>query len=331
MKYYLGVDAGGSKTYAVIADELGQVVGMGKGGNGNHQTNRKQAEISLNEAVAGALDEAGLTAQQIALAWFGLAGADRESDFRILRPIIAGLKLPKTEISCDTTIALRAGTEHPYGIVLICGSAVNCSGVNRAGETFQCGGFGYQFGDFGGGYDLSVEVFRSVIRAFEGREAETHLSDKLIKLLGYASVAELRDDFLDHSRSLPVSAARLLFQAAEEGDATATKLLIKQGEELGLAALATINRLNMSGEAFDIVLAGSLLAKGDRAGIIRSAIEKKVKLAAPDCKLKALDKEPVIGAVILAMESSGLQLERERIERLSQTQLGYIRKIQNIQ
>ncbi|MCM3041318.1 ATPase [Paenibacillus motobuensis] len=321
MRYYLGVDGGGSKTYAVITDEHGHVIGVGRGGNGNHQKNRREAELSLKQAVTEALGAAKLTEEQIEFAWFGLAGADRESDFHILRPIIAGLGLPRTEISCDTWIALRAGTEESHGVVLICGSGVNCSGKNRTGDTFQCGGFGYRFGDFGGGYDLSVEVFRTVIRSYEGREKVTALSEKLIDLLGYSSVAELRDDFLDHSRHLPIGAAELLFEAAEEGDAVAIRLLEKQGEELGLAAVATIHQLNMSEDSFQLVLAGSLLTKGDRLGIIRSAIEQKVKQIAPKGTLTILDREPVVGAVILAMERSRVHIHSELLERLSQVNI----------
>lgn len=321
MRYYLGVDGGGSKTYAVITDEHGHVIGVGRGGNGNHQKNRREAELSLKQAVTEALGAAKLTEEQIEFAWFGLAGADRESDFHILRPIIAGLGLPRTEISCDTWIALRAGTEESHGVVLICGSGVNCSGKNRTGDTFQCGGFGYRFGDFGGGYDLSVEVFRTVIRSYEGREKATTLSEKLIDLLGYSSVAELRDDYLDHSRHLPISAAELLFQAAEEGDEVAIRLLEKQGEELGLAAVVTIHQLNMSEDSFQLVLAGSLLTKGDRLGIIRSAIEQKVKQTAPKGTLTILDREPVVGAVILAMERSRIHIHSELLECLSQVNI----------
>lgn len=140
MKYYLGVDAGGSKTYAMIADEQGTVIGAGRGGNGNHQKNRGQAEDSLQQAVSEALKTAGLNKDRLEYSWFGLAGADREADFRILRPIISRLGLPRTEISCDTWNALRSGTEKSYGIVLICGSGVNCAGKNPAGTAYQCGG-----------------------------------------------------------------------------------------------------------------------------------------------------------------------------------------------
>ncbi|WP_138493373.1 N-acetylglucosamine kinase [Paenibacillus pinistramenti] len=318
MKYFLGVDAGGSKTFAIIADEQGKVIGSGRGGNGNHQKNREQAESSLQQAVSEAVKASGLTKEQLDYSWFGLAGADREIDFKILRPIVSRLGLPRTEISCDTWNALRSGTEKSYGIVLICGSGVNCAGKNRDGAAYQCGGFGYRFGDYGGGYDLSMEVFRSVLRADEGRETNTVLTERLIRLLGYPNVSELREDYLDHFRELPPQIAELLFQAAEEGDTVAAGLLVKQGDELGLAAAATIRRLDMEQDSFDIVLAGSLLTKGDRSGIIRRAIEPRVKEAAPNGRLRILTREPVVGSVVLAMESSGMIVEQEVIDRLSQ-------------
>ncbi|WP_151733414.1 N-acetylglucosamine kinase [Paenibacillus tengchongensis] len=329
MKYYLGVDAGGSKTYAMIADEQGRVIGAGRGGNGNHQKNRGQAEDSLQQAVSEALKASGLAKEQLEYSWFGLAGADREADFQILRPIVGRLGLPRTEISCDTWNALRSGTEKSYGVVLICGSGVNCAGKNSAGATYQCGGFGYRFGDFGGGYDLSVEVFRSVLRADEGRESKTVLTERLLQLLGYPNVSKLREDYLDHFRELPAHIAELLFQAADEGDQVATELLVKQGDELGLAAAATIRQLAMEKDTFDIVLAGSLLTKGDRSGMIRRAIEQRVKQAAPNGTLSLLTREPVVGSVVLAMENSGLQVDHEILDRLSMGhiphQTGYIK------
>ncbi|WP_342562741.1 BadF/BadG/BcrA/BcrD ATPase family protein [Paenibacillus sp. FSL R7-0345] len=322
MKYYLGVDAGGSKTYAMIANEQGAVIGTGRGGNGNHQKNREQAESSLQQAVSEALKASGLTKDQLEYSWFGLAGADRETDFQILRPMISRFGHPRTGISCDTWNALRSGTDKSYGVVLICGSGVNCAGKNPQGAEYQCGGFGYRFGDFGGGYDLSVEVFRSVLRADDGRGDKTVLSERLIHLLGYTTVSEMREDYLDHYRELPPRIAELLFQAADEGDQVAAGLLARQGDELGLAAAATIRKLSMEQDSFDIVLAGSLLSKGDRSGIIRRAIEQRVKPLAPNGTLRALTREPVVGSVVLAMESSGMNVYQEVLDRLSQGEEG---------
>jgi len=38
MKYFLGVDAGGTKTQCYVGDETGKVLGEGLGGPGNYQT-----------------------------------------------------------------------------------------------------------------------------------------------------------------------------------------------------------------------------------------------------------------------------------------------------
>lgn len=308
MAYYMGIDAGGSKTYAVITDAQGIPVGIGKGGNGNHQLDRECAEASLQEATRQALLQAGLSREQIVYAWLGLAGADREADYVILRPIIQRLGLPHTAISCDTTIALRAGTTRPYGVVVICGTGVNCSGINRQGETYQCGGFGYRFGDYGGGSDLSVEVFRSVIRASEGRERPTLLTGLLLAELGYPSVADMVNDYLDEDKSISANLAQLLFIAERQGDAVAQSIIDKQGEELGLAAAATIRKLHMEQEQFDVVLAGSILTRGDEQDRLKQAILRQVKAAAPFCSLQTLAVEPVTGALILAMEQGGEEL-----------------------
>lgn len=122
MKYFLGVDAGGSKTYCLITDEKGRISGRGASGNGNHQTNPDEAERNIASACRQALKEANVPADEIAFAYFGLAGADREPDFRILRPMIARLGFPRHAIACDTMIAMRAGTERPYGAVVISGT-----------------------------------------------------------------------------------------------------------------------------------------------------------------------------------------------------------------
>lgn len=311
----MGVDGGGSKTYTLIVDEQGRVVGKGKSGNGNHQGGAEQARRHIRESAEMALAQAGLTREQIEFAYFGLAGADREADYRILRPMIAELGFARHEINCDTMIAMRAGTDRPYGVVLICGSGTNSAGRNREGGFYQCGGFSYLFGDFGGGATLCVELFRSVIRAWDGRENPTLLTDKLLRFLGYASVQDMFDDYLDHNRFPPIDIVKLLFEAAEEGDETARRILRVQGEELGRAAVAVVRRLGMENDGFDVVLAGSILAKG-KGDFVHAPIREALKEAAPDASLVRLSVEPVVGAVWMAFEASGGSLPSEAYENL---------------
>lgn len=314
MNYYLGVDGGGSKTLAVVADEKGRIVGRGISGCGNHQLGSALAERSIKQAVDKALVQARLERGDITYASFGLAGADREADFRILRPMISDMGFKKHHIVCDTVIAMRAGTRQTDGVVLICGSGTNGYGVNAAGKEIQIGGFGYAFGDFGGGSDLAVEVFRTVVRSWEGREEPTSLTSLTLDELSFGSVEEMFHRFLDEDRRAPHTLAKLLFQAAP-ADEAARKILARQGLELGKVASAVIHKLGMGNDAFDVVLAGSVLTRGEGDYVIPH-IESQVTAAAPKSRLRILSLEPAAGAVLLAMDENGVVPETDVYEQL---------------
>lgn len=303
VNYYLGVDGGGSKTLAVVTDQTGRIIGRGESGCGNHQTGVERAELNIRLAVDQAMKQAGRSRADIAFALFGLAGADREADFRILRPMIAGLGFQRHGIVCDTVIGLRAGTRQPDGVVVICGTGTNCYGINRLGQELQIGGFGYAFGDFGGGSDLAVEVFRSVIRSWEGREIPTRLSEAALKTLGFQTEEELFHHYLDHKKRIPHHLAKLLFDVAEH-DEIARAILRRQGRELGLTAAAVIRKLGMERDSFDLVMAGSVLTRGDSRYVV-PYIEAEISLVAPGCRLAMLTLEPVAGAIYLAIEQAG--------------------------
>lgn len=319
MTYVLGVDGGGTKTYAVIVDEHGNIAGKGKAGNGNHQLNYEEAKENIHIAVAEALNQAGIRIDQIARSCFGLAGADREYDFVILHKMLSELDFDSAryELVCDTIIGLRAGTDKPYGISLICGTGVNSAGRSPSGEIIQIGGFNYMYGDFGGGSSLSVEVFRSVIRAWDKRGEETLLTEPLLQELGYSSVSAMFNDYLDQDLQPPARLARLLFPAAKAGDAVAIHILRQQGEALAQSAVAAITRLGMEGEAFDVVLAGSILTRGEGNFVLRY-IQEAVAAVAPNAVVKKLTVEPVIGALLMAIEATGTKVSEEVHLKLSQ-------------
>lgn len=315
MTYYLGVDAGGSKTYTLVTNENGQVIGKGHSGNGNHQLGVDRARNNITSSVEMALQAANLTRADITFAFFGLAGADRPIDYEVLRPLIKELGFAKYAIDCDTMIALRGGTSQPFGVVLICGSGTNSAGKNRQGEFYQCGGFTYAFGDFGGGGTLAVEAFRSVIRAWDGRERPTLLTDLVLKGLGYSKVDDMFDDFMDQEKLIPLHLTKLLFEAAKLDDEVALRILRIQGEELGKSATAVIKRLRMQDEQFDVVLAGSVVTRG-KGTFIHQYIEQAVLAVAPQATVVKLSVEPVVGAVWLAMEAEGHALSEEAYANL---------------
>ena len=235
MAYIMGVDGGNSKTFAVIADEEGRLVGRGLAGCGNHQVPGIDVAIgNIRKSAMMALEQAGLREADIDYVQYGLAGADREKDFRILRPGLATLPFSNWDVVCDTFEGLRAGTPDNVGVVLICGSGTNAAGRNREGATVQTGGFGHLFGDRTGGGDMAKETFSHAVRSWDLREAPSILPDKVAKHLGFADMGQAFDHFLDQDiQEVPRDLTLVLHEAGDEGDELAIRLLRRAGEELG--------------------------------------------------------------------------------------------------
>lgn len=319
--FFLGIDAGGTKTDALLVDGSGRLLGYGRSGNGNHQTAFEAARTHIEEACGRALQQAGVGKEDIAFAFFGLAGADREPDYRILRPMIASLGYERHAIACDTMIAMRAGTNRAHGAVIIGGTGLNAAARNAQGEELQYGGFGYLFGDGrGSGSALAVEAFRTAVRSWEGRENRSILERLVPQKLGYASVQEMYDDVLDNGKRPPNELAKLMFEAAAEGDEPAIRILEEAGREHGNAVIALILRLGMEAEKFDVVLAGSVLTRGS-SPYMTDAIKREVARVATHATVVKLAADPVIGAVMSAMDSGGYAIGSELDARLRRLKL----------
>ena len=311
MTFVMGVDGGGSKTHVVIADAAGHVYGEGRSAGCNHQTIGIDLAIrNLKEAVDEALGAAGLAGEELEYVHFALAGADREADFRILRGAISQAfpSIRRWELTSDAMAGLRSGTPDHIGVVLINGSGTNAVGRSKDGRIVQIGGFGYLYGDCAGGDMMAIETFRLAIRSWEEREIPSILTRKVPEFLGYRSMEQMVDDYLDRQvASVPGELTIVLHEAAEEGDELAIRLLKLTGRELGLAAESVIRRMGDFGidRAIPIVLVGSVFRKG-RSPWLLSELKQTVQAEHPDTTFVLPKLEPVYGAVLLAMDGAGM-------------------------
>jgi N-acetylglucosamine kinase-like BadF-type ATPase len=77
----VGVDGGGRKTYAVVVDAFGTLLGAGAAGPSNWEmAGVDVARDAITEAADGALADAGIVRGAIDASVFGLAGVDWPSD-----------------------------------------------------------------------------------------------------------------------------------------------------------------------------------------------------------------------------------------------------------
>ncbi|MHB1628755.1 MAG: N-acetylglucosamine kinase [Bacilli bacterium] len=302
----IGVDGGGSKIVVRVARDDGAALSeCVHEACGNHQITGVQSAVhAIHGAMRDAIGQAGITDSEIRSVCLGLAGADHEWDRSLLQDAfhdVHGLPVEPL-IVCDTISGLRLASRDLVGVVLVCGSGTNAFGRDEQGQECQIGGFGYLFGDYGGGYHLSAEVARAVFRSEEGRSPQTRLTDLMLARLEFPDVLSLKRAWLQENRQTPpVHLAELLFEAAADGDDAANQILIRAGSELGQAARAVIRRLSFSLPPIAIVGIGAVIQYG--RGPLLEALKRDVRTEFEDVRFVIPTAKPVEGSVLLALDN----------------------------
>lgn len=319
MAYYLGLDAGGTKTFCLIGEDGGDIKGFGRGGTGNYEGYGVEAatrEIRL--AVDGALSSSGLRLSDISGIGMGVAGADIPDDYTMLeREIFTPLfgEIPRI-FRNDSMGGLRGGTRDPFGVVIACGTGCVCAGVNREGKETRIGGISEDYGDRVSGSSIGVHGLKAVWRARDGVTGPTTMTEKFVERSGCKDVDALFHEMyygrITYQDLQPM--AKLVFDAAWEGDGIACDILEWGGRYLGQMVNAAIRNLSMERDTFDVVMAGSVF-KG-RSPVLTDALRMVVHRECPGARLVMPIYEPVVGALLLGMELD-CQVTDTVYERLS--------------
>lgn len=315
---YLGIDAGATKTHALIANGDGHVVGAGRAGTGNWEAvGLEGAYAALSQALQEALSAAGVPVGRLRAAGYALAGVDFRSDLGRLEPVVERLGVPGPRIVVnDAEGALRAGAPAGWGVAAIGGTGSTVVGRNRRGECFRTFGQGLAFGDVGGAGDIVYSALRAVARAHTGRGRPTALTGFFCAHCGVPDTVTLVESIVRRQvPPPPVSLAPLIFQVAERGDLVAQEVIREVGRELGWNVVAVARRLSMDQEPFDLVLAGGVFRA--ESHLFLDGVLEPVRQHTPLAQTAVLRTVPVVGGVLLAMECDGVEITRPAYERLA--------------
>ncbi|HKO34276.1 MAG TPA: BadF/BadG/BcrA/BcrD ATPase family protein, partial [Candidatus Limnocylindria bacterium] len=245
----LAVDGGNSKADLALVARDGRLLSAVRGPTISHQqVGFEEGTARLRHLADAAARRAGVSAANGPLAEIGLytvAGADFASETRTLARAFAAAGLTRrTEVLNDTLAALRAGTDHPFGVVLICGAGVNAAAVGPSGRTARLAALGPISGDRGGGRDLGMSALGAAVRARDGRGPRTAFEQLVPAHFGLkrpdAVTRAIYDGRIPEGRVLEL--APVVFTAASGGDTVARDLLDRLADELGTMAIAMIRR-----------------------------------------------------------------------------------------
>jgi N-acetylglucosamine kinase-like BadF-type ATPase len=303
VRYFLGVDAGGTKTHALVAEESGQAVGFGAGGPGNWESVGLDGLTSaLQTAVSKALKMAKLNIGQINGAGMGLAGYDwpsqREMILGAIKPL--GLNCP-LEIVNDTTLGIFAGATQGWGVSVVSGTGCNCRGwgKDRHTEGRMVGGAPDWSGEYAGGGDIVARALRAITFEWGKRGPATALSPAFLQLTGARELNELVEGMYVGKYEFDAALIFKVFEVAAQGDPEALKVIEWAGSELGQMACGVIRQLGLENDPVEVVLIGSLY---NGHPLMAETLRKTVLEVAPGAQIVRLTAPPVVGGVLLALE-----------------------------
>lgn len=295
MRHVIGLDAGGTKTVGLLADESGAVLRDARAGGGNLTT---EGELGVEKVLFQVIDALDPPAPVEAVC-LGIAGADRPAHREVVREMLARLGFRRrVRVVHDAVVALAAGAPAGVGQVIVAGTGSVAYGVDPDGRTARSGGWGWLLGDEASAFWLGHAAVRQGIRGADGRGPETSLYERICRRVGAGSPQDLADWFYaqDRPRTGVAELADVVEEAAGQGDEAAAALLDQAADHLARAARAVAGRLTFP-EPYPLVLAG---------GTFRACPSLQPRLEAcldlPRARVERLAGEPARGAVALAIQ-----------------------------
>lgn len=299
MGYLLGIDGGGTRTTAWLADvHKGVLAGAEAGPSNPLKVGLTSAQREILRAYQMTLRRAHRRPQKLDALSAGIAGCE-SPDVRkpMLRWLREAIPAEACLLTTDAEVALFAALRDGPGIIVIAGTGSIALGRDKRGRRLRCGGWGNLLDDAGSGYDLGRKALNSALRAYDGRSRATSLTASLCRKLGLRKVTEAAGrDFTpqDMAALFPI-----VLQAASKRDRVARDLCNQAAADLADLAFTLIRRYGWKRRTARVILAGGVFKSSP---IIRSRFARELHAHAPMAQVSLLQREPVDGALYLARQ-----------------------------
>ena len=285
----LGVEGGGTKTAWVLVERDAEglrVLDHGKLPASNFRLTPPEKLRSIFRQLPADVARAG-----IFLA--GCGADDRSALGSLCRKIWPQAKIIT---GSDRESGLAAGLGRGDGIVVNAGTGASITG--RRGEHIEkAGGWGHILGDAGGGYFLSVQALRLILREYDLHRGEGQFTAVILRALSLNS----RDDLVRWAQNADkmeiATLAPVVFKAATNGDANVLKIIEEGAGVLSEYTEAVATRLHLL--APKVILLGGLF---QRDSVYTHAFRRKLKKNMPDARVAMSEQSPELGAAWLAAE-----------------------------
>ncbi len=286
----LGVEGGGTKTSWVLVERTDsdlRILDQGK----LPPANFRLATADELRAIFGQLPK------EISRAGVFLAGCGTEEDRHTLTRLCVEIwPQAKVVVGSDRDSGLAAALGGGDGIVVNAGSGSSVTG-RRDKRIENAGGWGHILGDVGGGYYLSLQALRLILREYDLHRGEVQFTSRILRALSLNNLDELVRWAQTADKMEVAMLAPVVFEAAAGGDARVMEIIEEGARVLCEYTEAVANRLHVL--APKVVLLGGLF---QRDSLYNHAFRRRLKKGLPDARVANSERAPEFGAAWLAAE-----------------------------
>lgn len=310
MRYYIGIDGGGTKTQYALFDENKRMISTVKTDGSNHENLEgaiPEAAGIIMKGINDLLLQNCLMQENVTHVLMALAGMDHPWQEEEMASELkkAGLIIPAT-ICNDGFIVVKAGIRGKAGIGYNCGTGTCCNSVGSDGKLLQIGGFGQLSGDVGGGRWIAYEVFR--LAYFE----VCLKAQKSACTAGFcekAGVEPTRAGLLSVVPRLEVYEDKLVrdlidvfFDAVNAGDEAALDVVDVMAENGAKFIAGHVKNQKFDGDVIDVVLSGAIHTKLPSEVYIEKLMVRAEELGGRKLNCIKLTVPPVTGCINWMLE-----------------------------
>jgi N-acetylmuramic acid 6-phosphate etherase len=304
---FLGIEGGGTRTVALLADARGRLVQRAEFGPANlrllNDTALRKHFLALRR-----------TFPRPAALCIGLAGLRTENDHARLRKVVGALwpGVP-AHLTNDLETALAAapvsGRRSPLSQVLVLSGTGSCFfGRAPGGRTARFGGWGHILGDKGSGFEIGLRALKAAVFYYDRDGEWSRLGRALLRALSLNEPNDLIGWAQSAGKTDIAALAVEVFKAAAEGDTIARDILEGAAESLAKDAVSCAGKLVQSPKSrvqsrapVQFVFAGSVLLKQPK---FAARVAKLIRARWPGAVVTPLKRESAWGAVVLAQTSA---------------------------
>ena len=288
MKYYLGIDGGGTKTSFVLIDENKNIIERTKlGATAVDSVSIKETA----EVLKGGIKHFN---KPIEACFAGIGGVGGDKNDLIKNVIQEVLPNSKVEVGTDSQNALIGAFGFGDGIAVICGTGSVTFGKWK-GKRYVAGGYGHNEGDPGSAFSLGIGALRYLARVFDGRKEETEFSKDLAKAVNCSCHGELCEYFKYINRTEVAKLSMIVTK--NEKDKNAREIIENSVDELLEEIIATTKKLSVDRQC-PFCIIGSL---GNADAYFKAYLIDELSKKLPQLKYQPCLYDADVGAALKAM------------------------------